>query len=188
MDTIDIIIGLLDAGKGLYDKDRVDNHDNLLGENSEAIMKIVDLINRLTGFERPEVVTNYITGKTNLANTILRLVVDERKELFTPIHIEPLPGIESNKPVKNEKVVPMRKRKRSRRGKYDKRVCIDALHKISIHLGKSFTRMDYIRYTRDHKGYPNVLTVVKYVGGPNASWDDVLLNAGLKSNSYRAAE
>jgi hypothetical protein len=186
LETIDIIIGLLDTGKALYNKESAETSDHRLCENNAAIMKIVTMINQLTGYERPNVVTDYIVGKVNLQNTILRLVVDEPKEPLTPISTSLIPFM--GKRDIASKVIPMRQGKRGKRKRYNKKICIEVLREISSHLGPTFTRMDYIRYTREHEGFPNHITLVKHVCGKSATWDEVLSIAGLQPKKYPMAK
>lgn len=181
METIDIIIGLLETGKTLCNES-----GETEGHKSAAIQKIIDMINQLTGYERPQVITDYITGKVNLQNTILRLVVDEPKQPLTPISTPLVPYM--RKRVSNREAFPEKKRKRGHPQRYNKEMCIEILKEISSHLGPNFSRMDYIRFTREHDGYPNHMTLVKHVCGRAATWEEVLSIAGLHPLKYPIAK
>jgi hypothetical protein len=83
METIDIIIGLLDIGKTLSNAQK---SVKLHSDNHKSIQKIISLVNQLTGYERSQVIMDYIEGRVDLRNTILRLVVDERKKPLPQIN------------------------------------------------------------------------------------------------------
>ena len=183
METIDIILDLLEKGKNLYNTNLEGKSNNPLVENNEEILKIINLINILTGFERSSVVTDYIMCRTNLKDTILSIVIDEPRELLAPISITPLHDIDAPK----NNVILMSANK-GPRDKYNEESCIDALLRASVDLGETFTRMEYTRYTREHKGFPHSLTIIRHVGGNYRSWDNVMRTAGLQPKKIELAK
>jgi len=172
LETIDIIIGLLDIGKTLSNAQK---SVKLHSDNHKSIQKIISLVNQLTGYERSQVIMDYIEGRVDLRNTILRLVVDERKK--------PLPQINDAIVLYSDK----RKNEYSSRNKigrrrlrYNKDICINLLRELYIQHGHPLSRKDYIRYSQEREDLPCYITLMKHICGGYASWDEVLCEAGLK--------
>lgn len=114
-------------------------------------------------------------------------MIEEKRELLTPIIEKAIPE-KKPKIIKNKNIIQLTTNKRGRRCKYNKKKCIEILHQVSNHLGTNFTKMDYLRFKRNHKAYPSPITIVKHVGGKNASWVEVLRIAGLYDKNLPIAK
>lgn len=95
MNTIDIIIELLDAGKSILDKNQIQR--NMEGEFlSEFIIDelfaITEMINGLIGRDHSTIISLYFQGEINIQNAILRLVVDSQHQPLAQLSIGSIYG------------------------------------------------------------------------------------------------
>ncbi|MGV2886113.1 hypothetical protein [Paenibacillus taichungensis] len=185
MQVIDVIIELLETGRKLFGNGQGDEIGNSLGNENEALLKFVNAINQIVGYDRSEAIYAYFEGKINQKNAILRLVVDEPKEPLT----EWLKNIVIPEPKKphGAEVISIRS-KRGRKDTYCEASCIEALRKASESLGSRFSRTAYDHFTKAHEGLPSAATVVKHIGKDKSSWKNILSTAGLERNTLKVAK
>jgi hypothetical protein len=179
MNTIDVVIDLLNTGKTIFQNLP---KEEALGNTDEAIIKIIEVINLMIGYDRSNTTMNFIQGKINIKNAILRLVVDEPKEPMTPL----LKQVVNTEQAAARDMIPLLSQKRVREGKYDLNSCLEALRRASMRLGPTFTRIEYLKFTQIHKGYPYALTITKHC--ESSSWDQILVMAGLQPKRSKMAK
>ncbi|MEK4372447.1 hypothetical protein CXK86_20670 [Paenibacillus sp. BGI2013] len=170
MNTLDVVINLLETGKSLS---LLDNQTNGKMNKRDAIHKIAQIINELLGYDRTTVVTNYIDGKLNLKNTILKLVVKDI-EISIPYPPESIVGnIGHSYSNSNLVTLPIKNPVQS----YFHGKCIEAVRKASEQYGSFLSRSDYTTFAQNNQGYPCAETIIKYLGQGSTKWKIAISNA-----------
>lgn len=185
MKVTDVIIELLETGKMIYRKNYSDIVAISFGSEEDAIKRIVDLINQMTGYNRSDVIYDYFEGKINRKNALFRLVVDEPKEPLTnSLTMVVIPDSQSSGAAEEISI----QRKRGRKYIYNEHSCIEALRKASESLGAGFSKTSYINFTRTQKGLPSASTITKHVGKNASSWSLILSYAGISRNALKVTK
>ncbi|RRJ54755.1 hypothetical protein EHV15_34750 [Paenibacillus oralis] len=185
MKVIDVLIELLETGKKIFGSGECELVTSALGTEDEALRTFVQLINQIVRYDRSETIYAYFEGKINQNNALLQLVIDEPKEPMTD-SLATLVDTESNKRRKG-KVISIQS-KRGRKSIYNKNTCIQALRTASEHLGNRFSRMDYVNFTKQQKGFPSADTIAKHIGKNTTSWVKILSFAGIDCNANKVAK
>lgn len=183
METIDVIIELLETGKNL----------NQFGSNAgkqvtggDSTEEIIQTINNMVGYDRTATMYCYFNGEINMKNAILRLVTDEPKLPMT----SSLPKEVSFPELPNKRrSLVSNQRKRGRKKVYNQSACIEALQRASQHLGNYFTRKAYKEFVKGRRDYPSEFTINRYLHtDTKESWNKALANIGLNRKELKAAK
>lgn len=183
METIDVIIELLETGKNL---NQLRSNSNTQSEGGDSTERIIKIINNIVGFDRTATIYAYFNGDINLKNAILRLVTDEPQVPMTSnLHkVATVSGIK----MPNRRSLLSLQGKRGRKKVYDRRSCIDALHRATEHLGSNFTRAAYVEFAKGRNDYPSAFTITRYLHTDTKGWKKILTNAGLYHNVLKIAK
>ncbi|SDM30350.1 hypothetical protein SAMN05428961_11337 [Paenibacillus sp. OK060] len=169
MNTLDVVINLLETGKSLY---LLENQTNAMTDKREAIHKIAQIVNEILGYDRTTVVTDYIDGKLNLKNTILKLVVNDN-EISTSYPSELIVD-KNGHSYSNSNLVTLPIKNPVQSFVHAK--CIEAVRKASEQHGSFLSRSDYTNFAQNNEGYPCAETIIKYLGQGSTKWKIAISN------------
>ncbi|MBY0217762.1 hypothetical protein [Paenibacillus illinoisensis] len=172
MNTLDVVIKLLETGKALY---LLDNQTNESMNKNEAIHKIAQIINGMLGYDRTSVVMEYIEGKLNQKNTILKLVINTTQAPATYQYQSESTVDNSKNSAQNSNLVTLPIKSSDQSFIFTK--CIEAVMKASEQNGSFLSRSDYTSFAQNNDGYPCAETIIKYLGQGSTKWKIAISNA-----------